>query len=391
MLNKEDFAVIQALKKRGVYVKDIAQELGVHPKTVSRAIQRDSVPAHKAKRQGSKLDPYKGRVDELLSAGVWNAMVIFRAIEAEGYDGSTTILREYIAPKRALRPGRATVRFETRPGQQMQSDWAEISVQLGGERVKVYFIVNQLAYSRRFHFWGTDSLDAEHTYEGIIRSFEYFGGVTAEVLVDNQKTAVVEHRVGQAARYNERFVDLAGYYGFTARACQPYRAQTKGKDERMVGYIKQNFFVRYQEFDSFVHLNQLAEGWLKSEADRRFHRTVQEVVAERFQREQPSLKPLPVRRYDTAYRETRQVSRDAYLEIRGNRYSVPAHLVGRTVTVYIGLDESVRVYDHDVLVAHHRLQPAQAGWITVPEHHAQLWRETLKVEQRPLDAYEETL
>lgn len=135
----------------------------------------------------------------------------------------------------------------------------------------------------------------------------------------------------------------------------------------------------------------MAEGWLKSEADHRFHRTAQEVVAERFQREQPSLKPLPVRRYDTAYRETRQVSRDAYLDIRGNRYSVPAHLVGRTVTVYIGLDESVRVYDHDVLVAHHRLQPAQAGWITVPEHHAQLWRETLKVEQRPLDAYQETL
>ncbi len=108
MLNKEDFAVIEALKKRGVYVKDIAQELGVYPKTVSRAIQRDSAPAHKAKRQGSKLDPYKGRVDELLSAGVWNAMVIFREIEAEGYDGSTTILREYIAPKRALRAGRAT-------------------------------------------------------------------------------------------------------------------------------------------------------------------------------------------------------------------------------------------------------------------------------------------
>jgi transposase len=391
MLSKEDFAVIKALKKRGVYVKDIAQELGVHPKTVSRAIQRDSAPAAKPKRGSSKLDPYKEKVDELLTEGVWNAMVILREIEAEGYDGGTTILREYIAPKRALRPGRATVRFETKPGQQMQSDWGEIHAQLGGERIKLYFIVNQLAYSRRFHFWCANSLDAEHTYEGIIRSFEYFGGVTEELLVDNQKTAVLEHRAGQKPRFNERFSDLAGQYGFTPRACQPRRAQTKGKDERMVGYIKENFFVRYREFDSWAHLNQLAEGWLKQEADPRFHRTVQEQVSERFQREQPALKPLPARRYDTAYRETRQVSRDAYLDIRGNRYSVPASLVGRTVTVYIGLDETVRVYDNDLLVANHRLQPAHTGWATVPEHHAQLWRETLKVEQRPLVVYEEAL
>jgi len=51
-------------------------------------------------------------------------------------------------------------------------------------------MVNELAYSRRFHFWCTDCLDAEHTYEGMIRGFEYFGGVTAEVLIDNPKTIV---------------------------------------------------------------------------------------------------------------------------------------------------------------------------------------------------------
>lgn len=389
MLNKEDFAVIKALQKRGVYVKDIAQELGVHPKTVSRAIQREEAPANKRQQRGSKLDPYKEQVDQMLSEGVWNAMVILREIEAVGYDGGTTILRDYIAPKRVLRPGRATVRFETKPGQQMQSDWGEIVIELGGESIKSYFIVNQLGYSRRFHFWCTDSLDAEHTYEGIIRSFEYFGGVTEEVLVDNQKTAVVEHRAGQVVRFNERFLDLAGRYGFTPRACQPYRAQTKGKDERMVGYIKHNFFVRYRQFDSWAHLNQLAEQWLQSEADLRFQRTVQAVVTERFQQEQPTLKPLPRQRYDTAYRELRQVSSDAYLNIRGNRYSVPAHLVGRTVVAYIGLDDTVRVYDNHHLVASHHLQPAATGWATVPEHHAPLWQETLQVQQRPLTVYQE--
>ena len=117
MLRKEDFAVIKALKKRDVYVKDIAAELGVHPKTVSRALQRGSAPSAGGRRGTSKLDPYKPTIDRLLGEGVWNAMVILREIKAEGYPGGMTILRQYVGPKRALRPSRATVRFEPIAGQ----------------------------------------------------------------------------------------------------------------------------------------------------------------------------------------------------------------------------------------------------------------------------------
>lgn len=389
MLSKEDYAVIKALKQRGVYLKDIAAELGLHPKTVSRALKRGGAAKRAAHQRESKLDRYKGTVDRLLSEGVWNAVVIYRAIQAEGYEGQQTILRAYISPKRALRQGRATVRFETEPGRQMQSDWGEVVTTVAGEQVKVHFQVNELGYSRRFHFWCTDSQDAEHTYEGVIRSLEYFGGVPQEVLVDNQKAAVLEHKGKGQVKFNERFVDLAGHYGFVAKACRPYRAQTKGKDERMVGYIKQHFFVRYRSFESWVHLNQLAEGWLAQEADLRVQGTVHEVVAERFKREVPALGPLPTHRYDTSYRETRQVSWDSYIDVRGNRYSVPAELVGQTVIVRIGLDDLLRVYHHDVLVANHTLQLAQQGWVTVPEHHTRLWQTTLKVQQRSLAVYEE--
>jgi len=389
MIAKEAYAMIEALKKRGVYQKDIAAELGVHPKTVSRALKRGDAPELQRKKHGSKLDPYKLKIDQLLKEDIWNAVVIWREIQADGYDGKLTILRDYIRPKRTLRPSRATVRFETKPGQQMQSDWGEIEVEIAGERVKVHFIVNQLGYSRRFHFWGTDCEDAEHTYEGLVRSFEYFGGVTEEVLVDNQKCAVLKASNHGKPTFNVRFLDLAGHYGFTPQACRPYRARTKGKDERMVGYIKQHFFVRYRSFESWAHLNQLAEKWLAEEADQRVHGTVKEVVAERFKRERPALNPLPNPRYDTAYIELRRVAWDSYIEVRGNRYSVPAHLVNQQVTVHIGLDGVLKVFHAEVLVATHRSQAAQAGWVTVPEHHAALWRETLQVEHRPLEVYEE--
>jgi len=389
MLRKEDFAVIKSLKGRGVYQKDIALELGVHPRTVSRALKRDGVPKRERKRSGNKLEPYQPKIDQLLSEGVWNAQVILREIQALGYTGGYTILRDYIQPKRALRPGRATVRFETQPGQQLQSDWGEVIVEIAEQSTKVHFIVNELGYSRRFHFWCTDSEDAEHTYEGLIRSFEYFGGVTEEVLVDNQKCAVLEYPSQGKPYFNERFVDLAGHYGFTPRACRPYRARTKGKDERMVGYIKGNFFVRYRSFESWAHLNQLAERWLAEEADPRMQGTVKEIVAERFEREKPSLKPLPKVRYDTSYYDLRRVAWDGYIDVRGNRYSVPAELVGQRVAVRIGLDGLLRVYQAENLVATHTLRSVQAGWSTVAAHHVELWKDALKVERRSLAAYEE--
>jgi transposase len=395
MIKKEDFAMIKAQNKRGAYLKDIAAELDVHPKTVSRAIARGGAPKPQRKRRGSKLDPYKPKIDKLLSENVWNAMVILREIQADGYTGEETLIRHYINPKRVLQPSRVTVRFETEPGEQLQSDWGEITTEIAKQPTKVYFIVNELGYSRRFHFWCTDSLDAEHTYEGLIRSLEYFGGVTKEVLVDNQKSAVLQASNHGKPVFNERFLDLANLYGFTARACRPYRARTKGKDERMVGYIKHNFFVRYREFESWAHLNQLAEHWLSEEADQRLQGTVKEVVSERFTREKPALGPLPLQRYDTAYRDTRLTGWDAYIDVRGNRYSVPSTLAGEMVEIRIGLDDSLQVFDpkdtdpEKKSVAIHQLRSIQAGWVTVPDHHQALWQDMLRVEQRPLQAYQE--
>ena len=329
-------------------------------------------------------------IDGLLAEGVWNAVVIWRELQARGYPGEISIIRDYLRPKRALRPGaRATVRFETEPGRQLQTDWAVQATVIAGQPVTVHVAVSTLSYSRRCHFWATDCEDAEHTYEALVRAFEWFGGVPAEVLVDNQKAAVLAHRRGRDVQFHPRFLDLAGHYGFRPRACRPARAQTKGKDERNVGYVKHHFFVRYRAFESWAHLNQLAEQWLHEEADPRVHGTVHEVVAERFACEAPTLGPLPPRRYDTAYWEVRQAAWDAYVEVRGNRYSVPGALAGQPVRVRIALDGALAIYAGEQCVAQHVLQPPTQGWVTVPHHHAALWADTLTVERRPLAVYEE--
>ena len=395
MIKREDYMTIEAMAAQGMYQKDIAQALNINPKTVRRALARGSAPESERAERGSKLDPYRAKVDELLRCGVWNASVILREIQADGYNGGRTVLRQYIQPKRAMRPGRATVRYETGPGKQLQTDWGSLHTEVRGQDTEVHFSVNTLGYSRRFHFWCTDSEDAEHTYEGLVRSFEYLGGVTEELLLDNQKAAVIRHISGQQAEYQPRFMDLATYYGFTPQACRPYRARTKGKDERMVGYVKGNFFQRYRQFESYAHMNQLGEIWLREEADQRIHGTLKEVVADRFAQEASHLQPLPAMRFDTSYMETRIVSWDAYIEVRGNRYSVPGTLVGQVVRVRIGLDGQLRVYHDEQMIAEHRMQDRAQGWVTLPDHHAELWRQALgtaalqAVETRPLTVYEE--
>ena len=388
MLTQEDYWMIQELHERGVYQIDIADRLGVHPKTVSRALKRGGAPSRTRDREKyAKLRPFMARVDELLSKDVWNAVVIYRDIQERGYTGKIRSLRQYIEPKRPLRQSKATVRFETEPGQQLQHDWGEKTVQVGGRPQKIFIAVNSLGYSRRFHVMAAPRADAEHTYESLVQAFAWFGGVTHEVWVDNQKSAVIKHVPG-AVRFNERFKQLARHYGFVPKACRPYRARTKGKVERMVGYVKDHFFQRYRSFESLAHLNQLLEQWLLEEADQRVHGTVREVVAERFERERPALSPLPVHRFNTSYIQTRQVGWDAYVDVRGNRYSVPAACCGQTVTVHVSLDEALTVYHGDRCVARHRLSTADSGWQTVPEHHQRLWAE-VSVQTRSLAAYEE--
>jgi transposase len=360
----------------------------VHPRTVRRALRRGGPPGPRRGRRGSLLDPYRTQVDQLLSEGVWNAVVLLRELQTKGLRGRDLDPAGLCAAQASAAPETGHRALRDGAGPPAADDWGVQRTRIAGQDVEVHFAVSTLGYSRRFHFWGTDSEDAEHTYEALVRAFEWFGGVPGEVLVDNQKCAVIAHRRGGEVVFHPRFLDLARHYSFRPRACRPARAQTKGKDERNVGYVKHHFFVRYRAFDSWAHFNQLAEQWLRDEADPRVHGTVHEVVVERFAREAPTLQPLPSRRYDTAYWEARQVGWDAYVVVRGNRYSVPAALAGRAVRVRITLDGALTIYDGEQCVAQHVLQPATHG-STVPAHHAALWADTLAVEARPLAVYEE--
>lgn len=324
-------------------------------------------------------------IDEFLEDDIWNCRVIFRAIRNAGYTGKETMLRRYVKPKRhKARPG--VVRYETPIGKQLQHDWGVRSVIIGGELVTANLAVNVLGYGRAVHTVAFPSQDAEHTYEALIRSFEYFGGVCEQVLVDNQKAAVIDWRDGEP-RFNTRFRELGRHYGFVPKACRPRRAQTKGKVERMVRYVKENALAGTPRFDDWNALNLYLEQWCNDEANQRFNRELNESVASRWARERPQLAPLPKLRFDTAYRAHRQVSLDAFISWKGCRYSVPGHLVNENVQLRVQLDGLIQIQHRGETVAEHRVHTGGNTLIVEPSHHASLWAE-VQVSERSLDDYE---
>lgn len=393
MQSREDFLMIKQLRHQGTYIVDIAHRIGCSERTVRRCLALPAPPTGRPKHpRASKLDPFKPYIDELLAQDVWNAEVIRQLLQERGYTGCITLVRRYIQPKRSLRASKQTVRYETAPGEQLQHDWGQLRTEIAGRLCTVNFAVNVLGYSRHFHVWAGPSQDAEHTYESLVQAFRYFGGVPDNVLVDNQKAAVLRHDTQGRVIFNAGFLELANHYGFTARACRPQRPRTKGKTERMVGYVKHHFFQRYRSFDSYAHLNQLLELWLDTHASQRILRQFQHSPAQRFEQERPQLKPRPALDFDTRYYDIRQVGWDAYIDVRGNRYSVPAECCGRQVTIRISLDGELTVYDiQGEEVARHRLADRTEGWQTLADHHEALWREVAPVQQRSLAVYEEVL
>ena len=134
---------------------------------------------------------------------------------------------------------------------------------------------------------------------GLEEAFAAFGGVPAELLFDQLKAVIIEDRRPDGGRVleNPEFLRFAAHWEFRIRACRPYRAQTKGKVERPVSYLRRSFLYG-REFLGDEDLDAQRQTWLDTVANVRVHGTTREVPQVRFTRdEQAVLHPLAARPY----------------------------------------------------------------------------------------------
>ncbi|MDO9080917.1 MAG: IS21 family transposase [Desulfuromonadales bacterium] len=408
MLRGDEVHYIVELKREGLSVQAISGLTGMDRKTVRKyLLSPEGVPVYGPRGpKVSKLDPFKPYLEPRLLAGVWNAQVLYRELRQRGYQGGYTILTDWLRPQRQAACVVAVRRFETPPGRQGQVDWGHLGwLTMAGQERKLWGFTLTLGYSRML--MAEAALDQK--LGTLLRmheeAFRQLNGVPEEILYDRMKTVWQGTDERGEIIWNPVFRDFANYWGFTPRLCRPYRAQTKGKIEAGVKYVRRNFLCGLQgrEPGSMTDLNAQLREWVWSVANQRVHGTTHECVKERWDADQRALSPtggrLPYPHVDD---ELRKVARDAYVAWQGSRYSVPWQYAGKEVWV--------REHGHDVEVrynagpiATHRPAARRHEVVRQAEHHEgiplgterrggktliQIRERAPEVETRLLDAYE---
>jgi transposase len=291
--------------EQGTSKSALARRLGVHRDTIHRwirdgALDRDldgeEVRYGPRRPVATKLDAYKPIIEARLAAyPQLSAVRLLEEIRAAGYTGGYSQLKAAVRQLRPAPPPEAVVRFETPPGRQGQVDFAEFRFPWG----KRYALLVVLGYSRVLWCRFGPRQDMRTLLTGLEDAFLAFGGVPRELLFDQMKAVITRdlRLQGGALVHNLEFLRFAHHWGFTPRACRPYRAQTKGKVERPVRYVRENL-VYGRTFLNDGDLAQQCTDWLGRVANARVHGTTHEPPCQRFDRdERAQLQPLPARRY----------------------------------------------------------------------------------------------
>jgi transposase len=359
MQTPEDVALMLRLKAAGLGIKAIARKMGCSRNTVRRYLRSGGYVAYKRPERQKSLRGLEPWLGERLQRHRGNADVVRQDLAREhGLTVSLRTVERAVSPfRQELRAAEvATVRFETAPGEQLQIDFGETTVAIAGERVRVHLFVATLGYSRRPYVAVFSHERQSAWWAGIEGAFHHFGGRTRELLIDNAKPLVTFHDAQtREVRFNERFHAFCRYWDVLPKACAPYRARTKGKDESGVKYVKRNAIAGHA-FDSMIALESHLAWWMREVADSRIHGTTGEVPLERFRaKEASALRPLEGRTTFQPIREcVRRVHADACIELETNRYSVPWRLIGETVTVLVN-DQVRALHAGQEVAVHTRL------------------------------------
>ena len=275
MINQEIWMEVQILWKQGRSIRSIAKTLGMCRNTVRKILKADkkTPPSYgPRKKSASILDAYKEYIAKRVNqASPHNipATVLLREIQELGYKGKLTLVRNFLR-RLSIKPDEEKIiRFETPPGMQAQVDWTTM------QRGKLYAFIMILGFSRFAYVEFVEKTDLKQLLVCHENAFEFFGGTCRDLLYDNMKTVVIERdRYGSGKHgFQQAFWDFSKHWGFLPRLCRPYRAQTKGKVERFIGYMKRSFYyplVTKEKDIDLCSLNFEVKKWLLEIAAKRF-------------------------------------------------------------------------------------------------------------------------
>lgn len=374
MLNREEWMDIHLLSRQGHSIRSIARLTNLSRNTVRRALrQQHAYQPYDSSNRSSKLEQFKPYVEKRYNECGLSAVRLLEEIRGMGYDGGVHTLRRFLETlgSNRTRLDKATIRFETPPGRQAQADWAYCGrfTDAVGRVIPIYAFVIVLSFSRYMYVEFTTSMKLETLISCHLEAFNYFGGWPETILYDNMKQV----RLGPG-EFNPLFLDFANHYGVVPKTHRVRRPRTKGKVERMVDYVKDNF-LNGRVFVDLEDLNLQCRQWLEQTANARVHSTTGVKPIELLVQENlAALDKAP--QYRLSYKSIRKVDREGYVSYQRSRYSVPPEQVGKTVI--IEQDEGkIVVRSKDLIIATHDAAAKAGSCMTKREHVEAMWKLSL--------------
>jgi transposase len=385
MLDVEQILECKQLAGEGVSIRGIAKRLGLSRNAVRRYLRGATPRVYR--REGPRPRPVGDRIQERVRELLrmeqdrstpkkqrLTATRIHRILISEGKPASERTVREVVCAARLeLRDPlqHAFLPLQYEPGRDAQVDFMEAEVDDVREgRVKRDVMIMRLCHSRRRYRYAAPNQTREALFEGLMRGFEFFGGVPREVWFDNLTPAVKKVLKGRDREMQQKFAAFEAHYGFQAQFCAPGKGNEKGGVERDVRTTRQEVFSPIPVVDGRAGLQMSLDALAVAELSQTV-RGCNQSIGELFELECSRLLPLPATRFDAASTRTTRVTSFSWVQLGTNFYSVPVHLVGCQVTVRT-LAEEIVVLGRDGEVARHCRSYGHGNMVLELDHYLPL-------------------
>lgn len=350
-------------------INGICETVGVHRETVIRALNRDY---HKHRPKGKTFtDGYEQVIEEKLSLyPKLTGSRLFQILKDRGYQGSLATLRRYLLK---VRPNykKAYMKMRVHPGEQGQVDWANCGkIAIGKALRNLSIFVMVLSYSRAVFAKFCLDQKTQTFLRCHEEAFKYFGGAPRIILYDNLKSVVIA-RHGQQVHFNNQILEFSGFYGFEPRPCNPYKGNEKGRVERTIRYLRQNFLAARERQD-FKTLGEQVKVWCDKIANKRkWPQDRITTVEQRWHQERANLLDLPTHNIRPKERYEKRALKSPWISFDLNSYSIPSNFVGKNLTI-LADNEYVEIYHQQEQIARHQRSWDRSQFIEQKQHRPDL-------------------
>jgi len=228
----DQYLEIRDLSLQGVSQSEIARRTGLDRKTIRKYPAKSAGPPVKGKRRqrGNLVQPHADYLRKRWAQGCRNAVVLMREIKERGYQGSYSVLKEFLQPLRDGARWRVELRWESPPGQYAQADWGYFKAEMpDGSSLKLHAFVLTLAYSRVIYVEWTTGMDLATLERCHEHAFDYVCDLPKYIVYDRMRTVVLGEDSDGEVRFHPAFGDFAGHYGFTPKAAPAHWPRGKGR------------------------------------------------------------------------------------------------------------------------------------------------------------------